>query len=351
MRRKGQRALGPYPHRDGWRAIRCEADGSRTRIRFATREECEAFVDEFNLASAVAGITVGEALDRYEVAYLASGKKASSIAETRRRIVRILGNLDADLDAITPRKAQAAYDKITGEMAVDSHRGILTHVKTFFSFCVAKRFIPSNPFGEVKPVGMKKDRRAQHLRRNEARAFAAGVFKLLSECQERIQFERYLMGLTALYLGTRASELTLRQVRDIDDDCTLYVIPGGKTWNAMRTERIPDELQPFYRRLVDGRPGEAPLFPGRYGRHHDHRYVTRYCVRPLCEALGLPDATAHALRRTFANLALEGGTAPLVVASELGQGSFAVTKAKYASPQAIADGQARKAQTVLRVVR
>jgi hypothetical protein len=41
-------------------------------------------------------------------------------------------------------------------------------------------------------------------------------------------YERYLMAVTALYLGPRASEITKRQVRDIDDDCTLYVIPPAR---------------------------------------------------------------------------------------------------------------------------
>jgi integrase len=106
--------------------------------------------------------------------------------------------------------------------------------------------------------------------------------------------------------------------------------------------------------LIEGRHREAPLFPGRYhrrGRYHNHHYVTRYCVAPLCEALGLPRVTAHGLRGTFTDLAIEEGMASLAVAPSLGHASFGVTAAHYASVQALSDGKSRKAHAALRLVR
>ena len=174
--------------------------------------------------------------------------------------------------------------------------------------------------------------------------------RLIARTTDRVKLERYLMGLTALYLGARASEITPRQVRDIDDDFTLFVIPDAKTPSGRESERIPAELQPLYRKLVKGPSGDEPLFAGRYnkaGKHHDHRYITRYCVKPLCEALGLPTVTAHGLRGTFADFAVEGGTASLAVARSLGHASFGIKARRYAGTQALSDGKARKAQAAL----
>src|SRR5262249_16134425 len=187
--------------------------------------------------------TLGEALEKYEHHFVVvKGNKTTSWPETRRRILRIVGDPDIGLDAVTPRRAQRMYeDLVASGMAVDSHRGCLTNAKTFFAWAASKHFVAANPFADVAGVGRKKVGRPKR-RRDGARAFAAGAFRLIARTTDPVKLERYLMGLTALYLGARASEITLRQVRDIDDDCTLYVIPDAKTPSGRRTERIPEEL-------------------------------------------------------------------------------------------------------------
>jgi integrase len=74
-------------------------------------------------------------------------------------------------------------------------------------------------------------------------------------------------------------------------------------------------------------------------------------VKPMCQALGLPIVTAHGLRGTFADLAVEKGTASLAVARSLGHASFGVTARHYAGAQALSDAKARKAQAALQRTR
>jgi len=347
-RKSGQRAIGPYPDRGGYRVIEIAPSGARTSHVYTSKARAIACRDEFNSVPTTVGVTVGEALAEYEQYYLTErGNKPTSWPETRRRILALLGT-NTELDTLTSKTATEIYRRYAASgISVDSHRGCLTTVKTFFGWAVAKHYVSVNPFTDVAPIGRKRKGKPK-LRRDEARAFADGALALLAETTDRVTYERYLMALTALYLGARSSEITLRQVRDIDGDCTLYVIPDSKTPSGRRTERIPEELQPFYHQLVEGRAGTEPLFPGRYGKPHDHRYVTRYCVAPLCEALGLPRVTAHGMRGTFADLALEEGTASLAVARSLGQKSIGVLHAHYAGKQAIADGKSRKALERLR---
>lgn len=344
------RALGPYRHRNGFQVIEVASDGSREYRPFTDEDEAREYVKEFNAIVTTVGATLGEALEKYRHEFITiRGNKPASWPETRRRIVALVGGLEVELDTVTARRASEAYAALVGKFAADTHRGMLTHTKTFFAWAVKARLAEANPFADVMPVG-KKRRGKPKLRRDEARAFAAGAFRLLAEAPDRVRFERYLIGLTALYLGARASEITTRQVRDIDDDCSLYVIPDAKTPAGVRRERIPKELRPWFRTLIAGRPGNAPLFAGRChkrGRTHEQHYVTRYCVVPLCKALGLPRVTAHGLRGTFADLAAEEGVASLAVARSLGHAGEAVTRAHYLGAQALADGVARKAHEVL----
>ncbi len=353
---KRKRALGPYRHIHRWRAITIDpsegagAAGTRTYY-FDARDEAELFVDEYNRGAAFQLLTVAEALEKYETEQLVNRRnKLRSWLETRRRIERLIGDVTMVINAITPRRAREMYAALVATgVSDDTHRGCLTHAKTFTAWARKAGITDQDPFRDVEPVGKKRAGKPK-LRRDEARQLAEGAFRLLATCTDRVRWERYLLALTALYMGPRAGEIVARQVRDIDDDCSLYVIPDSKTQAGVRTEEIPDELRPWYRLLVKDRPRDAPLFPGRYykrGRHHAYAYVTRECVAPLCAELGLPRVTAHGLRGTFADLATEAGAASRAVSESLGHAGQGVTARHYVGRQAAGRGKARRALKVL----
>lgn len=369
-RPKGQnRALGPYETADGkWQVIKIVTDGvtgksEKRYCTYATRAEAQDYIDEFTAVSSVNNTKLDEALEKYRHHYLVVQKnKAKRWSELRRRIIALTTTafphpkkksitLDSCLSEITPDSAQLIYDALVATgISVDTHRGYLTNTKTFYDWAVTAKLVDANPFQNVKGTG-KKNKGKKKLRTDEAVRFANAAFELLLNTKDRIKFERYLMGLTALYIGARASEIAMRRVRDIDQSCTKYIIEDTKTKAGERKEEIPVELQPFFRILIKDRPGTALLFPGRYinqEKPHDHRYVTRYCVRPLCKALGLPNVTAHGLRGTFADLGTEGGLAPLVVAQNLGQNGVRVALDHYISPSVVAGSASKKAHAVLR---
>lgn len=349
----GQRALGPYsyPERaNPWRVITRGADGSRGHREFGTQEEAEAYRDKYNGAAATRRLTLREALQKYEHEYLVVRQnKPRSWPEVRRRIVRLLRDESTKLTLLTPSKAKDLYLELAQEVSVDTHRGCLTNTKTFLSWAQSSGLIDSNPLADVKGIGKKKRGKVK-LTTDEAIKFKDASFSLLDSTTDRVSWERYLMGLIALYLGPRASEVTERQVRDIDEDCSVFRIPDSKTPSGRRKLRIPEELRPYLRLLVKDRPGTDYLFTGRYhkvGQKHDYRYITRYCVKPLCTALGLPPITAHGLRGTFADLSVEDGLAPLTVAKNLGQSGERVALDHYISPQTLSHSRLRRAQEKL----
>ncbi len=111
--KRGQRALGPYAHRDGFRVVEIAADGTRTRLSFASQVEAIAYCDEYNLAAAAVEVTLTEALERYEHHFVVvKGNKPTSWPETKRRILRIVGDANIVLDAVTHRRAQKMYDDL-----------------------------------------------------------------------------------------------------------------------------------------------------------------------------------------------------------------------------------------------
>lgn len=340
-----RRALGPYRHGTKWQAIEVAANGTRATITFAGEHGAREFVREYNELAGVVGTTLGAALEKYRHHYLVIvGNKPTTWPETRRRIVAIVGDERVELDAVTPKRALERYTEMTTRLAVDTHQGCLRYARTFYAWAVAARLAEENPFAAVKLVGKKKKRKTK-LRQDEAVRMVNAVLDLLAGTTDRVMFERYLMAVTALYFGARSSEISRRRVRDVDGDASRLVIEDTKTQAGERNMVIPEELRPFFRALVAGRPGNAYLFAGRYhetDRCHDHRYVTRYCVRPLMRALGLPDVTAHGLRGTFADLSAEDGLGALAVARNLGQNGVAVAKAHYLGADALARGAARR---------
>jgi integrase len=140
--------------------------------------------------------------------------------------------------------------------------------------------------------------------------------------------------------------VTARVARDIDDDGRVLWVPFGKTHNARRRLRIPEQLRPLVLRLVATKRADEPLFyPATHQRVWTHYYNAQ--VRALCRQAGVPEVVPHSLRGLHATLALEGGATADAVAKALGHSSFAMTEQHYASPSSVSNARSsRVAQTL-----
>jgi len=149
-----------------------------------------------------------------------------------------------------------------------------------------------------------------------------------------------------MYLGLRQGEVTARVARDIDDDGRVLWVPFGKTHNARRRLRIPEQLRPLILRLMATKRADEPLFyPATHKRIWNAYYNVR--VRALCRLAGVPEVVPHSLRGLHATLALEGGATADAVAKALGHSSFAMTEQHYASPSSVSNARSsRVAQTL-----
>jgi integrase len=119
--------------------------------------------------------------------------------------------------------------------------------------CVKQGWIATSPLADVRPIG-QRNRGKRQLRIDEAR-------KLVDLCirEANAGDEGAVGAITAFLLGLRASEVTDRVVRDLDDDGRLLWIEFGKAKRSRRTLEVPALLRPYLLALAKGRAQDAQL--------------------------------------------------------------------------------------------
>jgi integrase len=143
-------------------------------------------------------------------------------------------------------------------------------------------------------------------------------------------------------MGMRASEVTDRAVRDLDDNGKLLWIEVGKTKRSRRTLEVSVLLRPYLLALAKDRAPDEPLITrgrSRRGNKHGRHWLLQH-VRALCKEAKVPTICVHSLRGLHATLATDAGVTSHAVAAALGHSSPTVTHAHY-----IEGGTARRART------
>lgn len=326
-----QRVHGPYQHGKRWRVIEVNEVGARSTCTFESEKEADDYIENYStVITATEGITVVVALDEYEVAMRKKGNKPDSIRTTRGRIARLLGpDLGKPLLRLTENRCAALYEKLQGAVSVDYHRNALNETRTFFNWSMSKprQWMKRNPVKEVKGEGKRKRGKPQ-LRIDESRLFEAKCWEL--HAQGKIAGA---VGIGALHLGTRITEMVSRPVRDLDDDGWLLWIPDSKTESGRRKLEIPADLRGILLQLAEGKQSHEPLFRGQRGAEHITRHSACRMVKETCALAGVPIVSPHGLRGTHASIARENGTTPALVAAAIGHKSYdAVTARNYVAP-------------------
>jgi integrase len=230
------------------------------------------------------------------------------------------------LEDLQPRTCEQLYRELVKTCAVDTHRNALAVAKAFAAWCVKQGWLATSPLAEVAGVG-QRNRGKKQLRIDEAR-------KLVDLCIRKAnEGDEAAVGvLTAFLLGLRASEVTDRVVRDLDDDGRLLWIEFGKTRRSRRTLEVPALLRPYLLALAKGRASDEQLISRtvsrRSGKKRD-RYWLGHHVERLCDEAGVPVVSTQSLRGLHASVATDAGATSHVVAAALGHTSPAVTHAHY----------------------
>jgi integrase len=353
------RVLGPYQRRDGWIVRYRWADGRRDDFFFTSEAKARA---EANALRVKLGLqvdrTVGMALAEYERFRRDKGNKPDSVKQTSKRLNRFFLDHEMPLTRLTERAAEGYYRRfVDAGLAADTHRNYLAEAKSFLAWAYDRGFAHENALRRVKGVGKRQHGKPQ-LRIDEARKWVAKATELADRGDDAA-----VAAMLSLVLGMRASEIVTRVARDIDDEGTLLWISASKTEAGRRTLQIPLLLQPYLRRLTEGRAPNDYLFPDLWNDHrgvprprknrarfktgHRYRDWVRDAVRRICGLAGVTIVTAHGMRGLHSSLAVEAGVTSHVVAAAIGHESFSTTAESYATQDALDAAKQRRTMKVL----
>ncbi|MCA9677574.1 MAG: site-specific integrase [Myxococcales bacterium] len=307
----------------------------------------------------LAGRTVEEAVREHLTSMRERGLRESTIGRAERHLRRFFqldrfdeehgrvipfGNPGGLLESLKPQRCEELYKALRADATVDTHRNELAAAKAFGDWCVEKNWLKDNPAKRVKPIG-ERNRGKPQLRIDETR-------KLVELCLELAEQEHVgaIAVLTALLLGLRASEVTDRVCRDLDDEGRLLWVPFGKTRRSKRALEVPELLSPYLLGLAEGRAPDAQLFGAgavTYRRQPKRprardRYWVLAQVKTLCKRAGVPEVCAHSLRGLHATLATDAGATPHLVAQALGHGSIQVAEMHYTDRTAAHSARTRR---------
>lgn len=274
------------------------------------------------------------------------GNKPKSVETTRGRIARLLADdMGKPLQRLTEGRCASLYVKLQGQpISVDYHRNALNETRTFFNWCMSKprQWMKRNPVAAVHGEGKRKAGKPQ-LRIDEARTFLTTCARIFGEGDIA-----GAIGMAALQLGARISEIVSRPVRDLDDDGWLLWIPDSKTAAGRRKLEIPAELRSILLKLAAGKAPHEPLFKGKRSGEHITRHTAFVMVKRACSLAGVPPISPHGLRGTHASIARDSGVTPNVVAAAIGHTSYeAVTARNYVAPGTDERVRARAVMNVL----
>jgi integrase len=108
---------------------------------------------------------------------------------------------------------------------------------------------------ETRYLTALKSEGKPQLRIDEARKWVGKATEMAAQGEAGA-----VAALVSLLMGMRASEITTRVARDLDDGGRLLWIPDAKTEGGKRILQVPEVLQPYLRALAEGKTPQEKLF-------------------------------------------------------------------------------------------
>lgn len=335
----GPRIYGPYQHGKRWR-LEIRRGGGKDYESFETKEDAEGV--KAALERRATGLSIEDAVEQFVKVKQARGLKSTTTSTTRHKLRALFGLKDGKtggpIAALNAAKAAALYKALQAEVAVDTHRNTLMEARGFGSWAVTEGLLKSNPFAAVQAVGQRNKGKFQ-LSIDESRRYLQKGLELAQAGDVAA-----LAAVLPLLLGLRASEVVMREVRDLDDRGRVLRVPMGKTANARRAVLLPAVVRERLAKLAEGkRPGDR-LFPDAT------RFWLAYHVGRICGLAKVPEVCPHGLRGTHASLSVRAGATSEVVAATLGHSPKqvkAVTEGVYITTEIVEQAKVDNATETL----
>jgi integrase len=260
------------------------------------------------------GASTAQVLALYEAHLRAKGNKPGSVATTVFRLDSLLGTMAArPIIGVTTIDLLKAVQRL-GDLAGDTRLNTLAETRTFLRWALKAGHLKADMAVDLK-VEARRKRGKNQLRITEARAWLTTALDLATQGDQAAA-----AAAMTLLMGMRASEVTDRTVRDLDDGGRLLWIPAAKTRAGVRRLQVPGVLRDILLKVASGREPGAQLFEGA------SRWWLRYHVVRLCQLAKVPVVGPNAMRGLHSTLAVSSGVSAEEVAKSLGHESFATNR-------------------------
>ncbi|MFA5156819.1 MAG: site-specific integrase [Candidatus Omnitrophota bacterium] len=307
MRQRYRMPKSIYP-RGNWYCFKVTTSyGKRVEVKSATMEEARKKRNDIErqIFSAVSGDPSYRVSLEHGIGFWLKIKKGS-IDDTS--YDRYRGCLDNFLDYIKAKRSDLQYfDQIKAEdikafmdyrieekgratKTVNSERLALYNL--FLTLIKHKKIEGSNPVENVDPLKMIKVQKRHALSDEELLKFLEGAKA------ESGAINWYAIFLTLYITGMRRDEVRKMEKTAIDLSRNLIIILNTKT-DKPKIIPIHPELRPVLQQAL-GQSNSGLVFPNSKGGLL-HKNKIRDKMIQICERVGIPKATVHDLRHTFAS--------------------------------------------------
>ncbi len=319
-----ERVHGPYPHRNRWRVVFVGATGIQRVASFESEREAEKAIEVARLQAG--DRTLEGTIEAFLTWQEEQGAKERTVETNGYRLRGLLRLSEGDraLLGLSAVRAKKLYALRVERVAPDTHIAELALATAVWDWAIEQGWAAENPWTNVDPQGSKRSRPKDAIRVDEAK-------KLLRTALKDDSKEGVAVAMTLL-MGLRASEITSRRVRDVDDGGRLLWVPEAKSTAGVRTVKIPGVLTtPLLSLIQDRKPTEPLWGTNRNGKPCDRHWLEHHSIR-LCDEARIPRVRPHALRGLHATIATENNVPVDVVARALGHAGTAVTRRHYIAP-------------------
>lgn len=211
-------------------------------------------------------------------------------------IIPLLGQLE--LDKVKPIDITNALDTIVKRGAPIHANRILSSVKQAFNYAVSRGSIELNPAANIRArnIGGVEKPRERFLSLEEIKT----IWHFLDSNQSQMSIQTKSAIKIIILTGVRTAEIRLSQWSHFDFKNSLWTIPSELTKGGITVKiHLTDLTKSVLKNLSDISDSPFVIHGVNPAKPLDENALPR-AIRRIQKRVGIPEWTAHDLRRTFA---------------------------------------------------
>ena len=211
-------------------------------------------------------------------------------------IIPLLG--DRLLDKLKTREITQALDKIVARGAPVHANKVLAALKQAFNYAVSRGGMTHNPALNIRSrdIGGIEKPRERHLSVNEIKS----VWQFLDSDEHDISTQIKHAIKIILLTGVRTGEIRLAVWSEFDFDNSLWTIPAERTKTGIVMQIHLSEITKHLLLELKIQSSSEYVMIGVDGQRPLYEKAIAKAIRRIQTRVGIPQWTAHDLRRTFA---------------------------------------------------